>query len=504
MSSSRSREGWGARFAGGSSAAWPRARQRASFLVLAAAMALWSLALFSLVREHFERFRLGRFDLGNMVQAVWSTAQGRPLELTMASGEQASRLGVHVDPILALLTPFYLLAPSPLTLALVQVVAVALGALPLLWLGRKHLGSELAAVLLALAYLASPWIAWTAYDAMHPKTLAIPLLLFAIWFLDDGRLAAFALVALLAAACGELMGLTLAALGVWYALARRRFSAGAAIAGAGVAWTLVALEVVVPAFSGAQSPYYGLYASVGGSPLGIARTALTDPLAIVAALSGRDELLYLLLLAAPLLGLFLVAPSLALVSLPQLLVNMLADAAGPTDPRHHYIAGVVPVLAAATVLGVARFAPPRRAPAAAAVLATSAALAVAFGPWPGPFERVPLRYELDAPPGHTDVLRRAVGLVPADAAVTASNKAGSHLAERRFLFLVPVLENTEAKAEWVLLDTYDRWLSHDGLPFLVERPRAEVEAFRDRLLADPTWVVRLEEGGVYVFERRTS
>jgi uncharacterized membrane protein len=478
--------------------------ERIGTITIAAAMGIWSLALVALVRDQFETFRIGRFDLGNMVQAVWSTTQGRPLEATTATGEQASRLGTHVDPILAALAPLYALVPSPMTLALVQVVAVSLGALPLLWLGRKHLASERAAVLLALAYLASPWIAWTASDAMHPKTLAIPCFLFAVWYLDENRLLPFGIAALLAAACGELMGLTIAALGAWYALARGRRRAGAAIAVAGAAWTLVALEVVVPAFSGGASPYYGLYASVGGSPAGIVRTAFADPLAILAALTGRDELLYVLLLAAPLLGLFVTSPALAAVAVPQIAVNMLADASGPTDPRHHYIAGVVPFLAAATVLGIGRLASARRVAAAAAVLATSVALSLLFGPWPVSVDRAPLRYELEAPAGHAEVLRRAAALVPDGLPVTASNKVGSHLAERRYLFVVPVLGNDEVRAEWVVLDTYDRWLSYRSYPFLVERPREELEAFREQLLVDAEWVVRFSEAGVYVFERRRS
>jgi 4-amino-4-deoxy-L-arabinose transferase-like glycosyltransferase len=75
-----------------------------------------------------------------------------------------------------------------LTLAAAQIAAVAVGALPVYWLGRRHLGSETAALLVALAYLAYPWLAWSAIDAIHPVTFAIPLLLFALWFLDSDRL----------------------------------------------------------------------------------------------------------------------------------------------------------------------------------------------------------------------------------------------------------------------------------------------------------------------------
>src|SRR5262249_53418741 len=151
-------------------------------------------------------------------------------EITNSStGEQMVRLGGHADPFLVLLAPVWKVWPSPLALGLTQVVVVALGALPVFWLGRRHLGSENVAGLLALAYLAYPWTATSAGDSIHPVTFAIPFLLFGIWYLETGRLGAFAVFALLAMSTGELMGLPIAALGAWYALARGRRKAGGAI-----------------------------------------------------------------------------------------------------------------------------------------------------------------------------------------------------------------------------------------------------------------------------------
>ncbi len=350
-------------------------------LVVWAAMTGWSAVMFALVRADYLGYRLGRFDLGNMVQAVWSTAHGRPLEYTEGLGEQMTRLGAHVDPILVLLTPLWVVVPSPLTLAAAQIVAVSLGALPVLWLGRRHLGSDNAAMLMAVAYLAYPWLSWSALDAIHPVTFAIPLLLYAIWALDADRLAVFAVFAVLVAATGELMGLTIAALGVWYALARGRRREGSVIAALGAAWTFVALLVVVPAFADGASRFYGFYERVGGSPRGLLETAVTDPTAILAEVFAGNVIVFCVALAAPLAGLFLLAPGLAAAALPQLLLNALADPDGPIDPRQHYLAAILPCLFAATVLGLARLRAKDRAPVAAMIVVVSVGLSVLFGPW---------------------------------------------------------------------------------------------------------------------------
>jgi len=471
-------------------------REHAWPLVVYAAMIGWSLALFGAVRSAYLDFQLARYDLGNMVQAVWSTAHGRPLEVTDATGEQMVRLGGHVDPILVLLAPLWSLAPSPLTLAAVQVVACAFGAVPVFWLGRRRLGSEPAAALLALAYLAYPWLAWTALDAVHPVTFAIPLFLFAIWFLDTGRYWAFGLCAILVLATGELMGLSLAALGLWHWLSGGQRRIGFAIALAGTTWTVVCLQVIGPAFRTGENPFFGRYASVGGSPQGVLKTVFTDPGAIVSAVASGADVAYLLLLAAPLAGAFLLSPALAAVALPQLFANGLADWSTTTDPRHHYVAGAIPFLFAGAILGLARLPSARRTRAAAAILLLSATFALVFGPWPVSPGTTSVGFQATLPRPHIETLRAAVSRVPEDAPVTATNRAGSQLSARRYFYSVPEV----GRAEWALVDTWNAWMpaSEDR----AEGPHPELlRTFMNQIQSSPRWRQVFERDGVFVFER---
>jgi len=459
------------------SVAWPWS------LVVWVTVVSWSALLFLEARSDYLGFRFGRFDLGNMVQAVWSTAEGRPLETTLGTGEQAVRLASHVDPILVLFAPLWIVWPSPLLLAAVQIAACALGALPVYWLGRRHLESEKAAVLLALAYLAYPWLVWTALDAMHPVTLAIPLFLYAIWFLDSERLLAFAACAVLAAITGELMGLPLAALGLWYWLARGQRRAGVAIGVCGLAWSALAVKVIVPAFHGEESYFYGFYGTVGGSPEGVLRTLFSDPATIASALFASADLRYVILLAAPLAALFLLVPGLAAVALPQLLANGLSDSPATSGPQQHYVAAVIPFLIAATVLGIARLPAARQVLGAAVVLMLSVLLTVFAGPWSG--SQSAIWYQEPIPPEQVAALGAAVKLVPDDAPVSATNKAGSHLSARRYMYRVPVI----GRAEWLVLDTRD---PRDG---------QRAGQLENRIRADPDWRQVFVQEGVYVFQK---
>ena len=457
----------------------------------------WSLALFAIARSDYLEFRFARYDLGNMVQAVWSTAHGRPLDITDGTGEQMIRLGSHVDPMLALLAPLWLLAPSPLTLAAVQVVACALGALPVFWLGRRHLETERTAGLLALAYLAYPWLAWTALDSMHPVTFAIPLFLYAIWFLDVGRVGPFLVCAILVLSTGELIGISLVGLGLWYWLARGHRRLGLTIAVAGLSWTLVCLKVIVPAFRGEASPFYERFESVGGSPEGIVRTLFVDPGAIVSALFTGADVAYLVFLAAPLAGVFLLSPALAAVAVPQLLVNGLSDWSATTDPRHHYVAVVIPFLFGSAVLGLARLSPAGRIRGVVVILVLSSIFTVVVGPWPGAPLANSGRFHPTLTSAHVEALRAAVALVPDGVPVTATNGAGSQLSARRYFYSVPIVP---PRTEWILLDTWNAWMPPSESRTEGVHPEL-LRPFLERIQASPRWKQVFEVDGVFVFER---
>jgi uncharacterized membrane protein len=473
--------------------------ERPWHLVIWMAMVAWSAILFATVRSHFNEFRMQRFDLGNMVQAVWSTANGRPLETTFHTGEQLERLAGHVDPFLALLAPLWIVAPSPLMLAAVQVAACALGALPVYWLGRRHLASDRAAGLLAVAYLAYPWLAWTALDAIHPVTFAIPLFLFSIWFLDSDRLLPFAVAAMLAAATGELMGLSIAGLGLWYWLARGHRRAGIGVFGAGFAWTLICVKVIVPAFAGRESQFYAHYTEVGGSPEGVLRTVVTQPGVILAALTSPADIGYVIALAVPLAGALFLAPGIAIAATPALAAIGLSSFGALNDPRQHYIAGVIPFFFAATVFGLARLPARKRAPAAGVVLAFSVLFSVLLGPWPGPGETSWLQREL--PADRVTALREAIAMVPDDAPVAATNRAGSHLSERRYFYSVPLVE----RADWVVLDTNDVWVPlppPKGIRSSFGRRAPELmRTLVANLASSKNWSKVFDRSGVLVFRR---
>jgi uncharacterized membrane protein len=459
-----------------------------------AAVAAYAAGFTALSVLRDRAFETGRFDLGNMVQAVWTTAHGHLLEITSLQGDQISRLGAHVDPILVVFAPLWWLWPSPDLLLTGQAVAIALGALPVFWLARKHLGSERAALGFALVYLLLPAVEWLTLNEFHPVALATPLLLYAFWFLDEERLVAFALAAAAASLCKEEIALVVAGYGIWYALARHRRRAGLAITAAGLAWSAFAVEVVLPHFNhGAASSFYSRYSDVGGSPGGVLRTAVTHPWEL--ATTAATHWQYLLHLVLPLAGLFFLSPLLLVAALPDLALNLLSATPTQTSIHFHYTAGLIPPLVIASVLGAARL----RRPVPVAMIAVGVALVGNFLLGAVPVWRFFPKGETYGAfstrvTAHDRIAARAVRLIPSGVVVSTTNALGAKLSARRRVLSFPTIQD----ATWIAADETQPGYLDQGLKF------GPAAARLARLRRDPGWRLVFEQDGVLVFHRVVS
>jgi uncharacterized membrane protein len=454
-----------------------------------AATALYALlfAAFSLL--HYFAYGYGRFDLGNMVQAIWSTAHGRFLETTSVTGTQMSRLGAHADPFLALLAPIWRVWPSPLALLLLQAIAVAAGALPVFWLARKHLASEQAGALFAVAYLIFPatqFNAFTPAAGFHSVSLALPLILFAIWFLDEGRWIPFGVCALVAASTKEEIPAAIGCLGIWYAVRHRKRLVGLAIFALGVAAALVNFLVIIPHYAppGVQ-PFADRYAEVGGTPTGIVHKAVTDPMVLLQAVATGHKAVYLALLLVPFLGLWLREPLLFLGAVPDLVINLLSSKPEQTTLQFQYTAGIVPFLVVASIFGLKTL---KRDPVRVSfwVLAGATCLAL-YSPIylsAGDVARASGSSAVQS------AKQQALAMIPESAPVAASNELAGRLSARRFIYVFPYVHG----AHWVVLDRNDVTM---GEPQAYRRAIAHFEA-------RPGWRVVSASHGISVLHQVTE
>jgi uncharacterized membrane protein len=462
--------------------------------VVAAIVAFATLASVTAVERHRD-YRTYRNDLGNMVQVVDNTAHGRFLQMTSNDGRQIDRLESHVDPILALFAIPWLVWPDPALLLIIQAVVVALAAWPVYRLGRRALGDAPAAALCALAALLYPPLQFAALDEFHPVTLAIPLLLFAFLFLEDDRPWLAAPFLVLAALCKEQIPLVIAVMGLYFALRKRALWPLLVTAAAGLYFVL-AVGVVMPHVgSGTPARILRRYGE-DESMRSLATGLLTHPWRVATTLLAPSGLAYLVKLLWPFGFTSLASPLTLLISLPELLVNLLSSKPQQQSIAYHYVAGEVPFVIAAMVLGLrriggwlarlwpgARSGGPRRLHRllAGAVLAVALLSSLTVGPLSGARQG----WGLALTPEHRAVVAEALALVPDDASVSADNALGAQLSERERIDIFPVLEEDE----YVVLDTQRRY-------------GARKTKALARLTADPRYTLVFDREGVLVFKRR--
>ena len=133
-----------------------------------------------------EAFKTTAFDLGNMDQAVWNNLRGR-FQLFTNWGDEGTRLAYHVDPILILISPLYLIYSDPRALLLLQTAVVSLGAWPIYLLAREKLGNNLCTVVFPVAYLLFPALEAANMFDFHPTTLVAGLFPYTFYFLEKRR-----------------------------------------------------------------------------------------------------------------------------------------------------------------------------------------------------------------------------------------------------------------------------------------------------------------------------
>ncbi|MDZ4721729.1 MAG: DUF2079 domain-containing protein, partial [Roseiflexaceae bacterium] len=158
---------------------WIERRHR---IILTTMLLLFVAALFGGLTIKLQQWGQG-YDQIDYQQSIWNTTQGRFLEITHYRHTD-SLWGMDFIPAILLIVPFYALAPSALTLNFFQALCIGLGALPTYAIARDRFNSKAAGLGWAAIYLLYPSTWFVTMSApWQPRTLAVPLLLGAFYFM---------------------------------------------------------------------------------------------------------------------------------------------------------------------------------------------------------------------------------------------------------------------------------------------------------------------------------
>lgn len=330
--------------------------------IIAAIYAAYALALYATDRD-------SSYDLVIFDQAIRSYAHFH-LGISVIKGihngfgPNFSVLGDHFSPIDMALAPLYWIYDGPQTLLVAQPVLFAL-AIPWLWVfTRRAFGgagwkATSAAYLACIAYGLSLSISNAVSFDYHEVAFAPVLTAIALERLQVGRLRS-ALIALgLLLLVKEDMGLLVAGIGLYLAVApcptvRRQRLVGAILVTVGVAYTGFATDVLIPAFGG-RANYYWAYSNWGNNVPQVVLHILENPARFVRLMFSPQVKLHTLEWLFGVLCLLPLLSPVTLAALP-LLVERMENSQFPAwwNTGAQYDAFLVVVLVVAAVDGAAR------------------------------------------------------------------------------------------------------------------------------------------------------
>jgi uncharacterized membrane protein len=341
----------------------------------------WVIALAAFVAYDtisvFRYLRLdpGSWDLGIFTEYVRQIAHLHA-PVVAIRGAGFNLLGDHFQPIVGLLAPFFRVFPTPETLLVAQALLTAASVIPVCRAAQDLLGTW-ASRGIGLAYAFSWGLQQMVNFDFHEIAFAVPLLAFSLSALVRRRLRPAALWALPLVFVKEDQGFTVAAIGlvivgtgiVMLRSARRGDAAhgpgrdpagepdpaawirsGVLLAVWGLAWSVLAIAVIIPHFNpGHHYPYWydgGVVGPGGHASVGALLHQLTQ--------SGHEKLWTTYLILLPVAFLALRSP-LALVAVPSLALRFVSTNNYFWGTGWHYDATVMPIMFLAAVDAMARF-----------------------------------------------------------------------------------------------------------------------------------------------------
>jgi uncharacterized membrane protein len=400
-------------------------------------LAQWALLVaMSLFTWYFTRLGLrihhglgtSAFDLGLYDQGLWLLSRFKAPFVTLMG---RNLFGDHTSFVLLFLVPFYWVAPGVGTLLFAQSAAIAAGAIPVFLYARRRLGSEAAALALAVGFLLHPALGWSSLEGFHPDAFLSVFLGFAIYAALTERWRMYVLFAVAVALVKEDTWLVLMPLGAWVAL-RRRSDVGLLTIGASAVYPMALAPVLMGALTGVGMP--NAWRIPFGGLGGLLAEMVKRPGNVAAYLAGEGRLWYLWQMTAPFAWVFLRLPSVALIGVVVLGANLISTFAYQHQIGYHYSVVVIPALALGTVHALGAMKDRWRGRLLAAVVLMSVWAALLWGPLA--VSRTPPAYWAPDHPAAVAAREVMAGL-PADASVAAHYGIAPHLTHREQIYLFP-------------------------------------------------------------------
>lgn len=297
-------------------------------------ISLYVIFFISISIWKYHNFGYNAIDLGIFNQVFYNTSVGDLFSMTI---HPHSYLGDHFGLIILLLTPVYVLFRSPVTLLILQTIAIGFSAWPLYLIAKKIANNKIG-LLMVVIFLLNPFVQNMNLFEFHLLPFAIFTLLFTFYFYLNNRFNMFLLFSLLSLLVREDISLVIIMFSFLALFDKKDGKWIITPALLGVGW-LATVFWIVPLFNNYDSYKFVFYYSwLGGSIGEITKNFFLRPLQVLSHLFSVQNIFMSLALFLPFLLLPFLKPKYLLLSLLVFLQLLLGSFSGQLILKTHYSA----------------------------------------------------------------------------------------------------------------------------------------------------------------------
>jgi uncharacterized membrane protein len=460
-------------------------------LYLAIAVYIIALSAFTILRER--AFLTSGFDLGIFNQAFSTTIHNHRFFYEtgdLSFNPNGNFFGVHFSPILFILLPFYAIYPSPEILLVMQTIILALGALPVYWIGRIKLGTKMGQFIAILYLCYSPVIFLNLSD-FHLEAFTSTFFLFSLYFLENeewGKFFLFLILSLSTIEFAPIIGVFVA-LYTFIILKKRKIVDSKRakkyillIAILSIFWLILALQIK-GLLNVSTSPLPSTFQSLWQNPMNLVNTFIAD---------GQTKTMYILVLFAPLAFIPFLAPEALLMSLPWIATSFLSTYPLYYSIYYQYTGFVIPFLFLALPTAITRV----KFRKAKKIIPALLVISLIFGYYLPTIQWTPWNFQIPESNNRTQALNQILSLIPANASILTENDIFPHLSNRPEAYMY--IPESDKSVDYVLADLNSIWFTWQ--PDISGR-RISLNEYSQKALSEGVYGVYASIGSVILLKK---
>jgi uncharacterized membrane protein len=319
----------------------------------------WSLGiLFTLflvylrVRQYFELQTM--WDMTVEANVAWHMVHG---PWFFNSLDNDSFLGGHFSPVFVLIGLVYRWAEHPITLLVIQSLAFGAGAIAVYYLALVRQTTTSVALFAMMLYMFNPYVHHSNAHDFHLSPLAIPAVLWMLFFIDSYQPWKAVAAVLLSFSIEEGILLPIAGLGVYLAAFRPQWRMfGLALVLSALAYFLLITKFIMPMFTPGRGLFFwDRYANLGSNFNEAVHNLLSHPIwAAMEGLIRRNQYVYLFYFLIPVAFLPIFSLREACLTVVPLAIMLLSQNSGMYKLGFHYSAPTLPFLFYGVVYGLSK------------------------------------------------------------------------------------------------------------------------------------------------------